>query len=404
MKFAKIDMYDNLLKLTTAKIQVLLENWVMHLSGHGLKALTIQAKLSAVELFLEMNKVVYHKRILHKLIPSRDYISGGDIPFTSEEIQRMLTSTTKLRSKALIHYLASTGARPASLTDPVPRIKHLENMPNGCKAIKIYDGSKEGYWAFLTPEATKALDNYLGSRRMNGEDLGLESPIFINSNMNAKRRKNDYLSSKPARQLISNILTSAGIERKLIGKRYDKATMYGFRKRFNTILKLNNNVNSNIAEKLMAHKRGLDGTYLKPTREECFIEFLKAIPELTISDEFRDKFKITKLEAEKSEIEKLKLEVTKIRGDYQQEAEARTAITHFYMNGSTEGLDKVDPNVLEFWGYWGALKASGNFPREFVTPKEQLIKIAKNTPKLAKLIGKNGENLIPQGSCWVVKE
>ena len=27
----------------------------------------------------------------------------------------------------------------------------------------------------------------------------------------------------------------------------------------------------------MAHKRGLDGVYLKPTREQCFEEFEKAI-------------------------------------------------------------------------------------------------------------------------------
>jgi integrase/recombinase XerD len=54
-------------------------------------------------------------------------------------------------------------------------------------------------------------------------------------------------------------------------------------------LKLNNDVNSNIAEKLMAHKRGLDGTYLQPTREQCFAEFVKAIPDLTIDQTERQK-------------------------------------------------------------------------------------------------------------------
>ena len=70
------------------------------------------------------------------------------------------------------------------------------------------------------------------------------------------------------------------------------------------ILKINNSVNSNIAEKLMAHKKGLDGTYLNPTREECFAEFIKAIPELTINKQARleaenkaKEAKITELEA-----------------------------------------------------------------------------------------------------------
>jgi len=78
----------------------------------------------------------------------------------------------------------------------------------------------------------------------------------------------------------------------MTGYRFDKAQNYMFRKRFNTILKLNNDVNSNIAEKLMAHKRELDGTYLQPTQEECYREFVKAIPELTVSSQERQKIEI----------------------------------------------------------------------------------------------------------------
>ena len=62
---------------------------------------------------------------------------------------------------------------------------------------------------------------------------------------------------------------------------------HGFRKRFNTILKINNDVNTNIAEKLMQHKKGLDGSYLTPTRQQCFAEFVKAIYELTIDAQQR---------------------------------------------------------------------------------------------------------------------
>jgi len=106
------------------------------------------------------------------------------------------------------------------------------------------------------------------------------------------------------------------VERVKVGCRFDKALLYGFRKRFNTILKLDNDINSNIAEKLMAHKNGLDGTYLKPTKEQCFAEFVKAIPALTLDksdmlqmklDEFEkhrdDKFAV--LEGEVKAIYKL---------------------------------------------------------------------------------------------------
>lgn len=313
MKFTKISQYDSIVKLSPDKIQKLLENWVMDLTTRNLKASTIRGKLGSIELFLEMNKITYYKKILHKLIPSSDYIPGGEKPFTTEDIQRFLDSTTKLRTKALVHFLASTGVRPANITDPVLRLKHIEEMTDGCKSVRVYDGSKEGYWAFLTPEASKSIDHYLDSRKLNGEELTSESPLFAISNPSIHTTRNNYLSAKSVRHIMYDLIKAAGIERTKDGNRFDKAATYGFRKRFNTILKLDININSNITEKLMAHKRGLDGAYLKPTREECFNEFLKAIRELTISDEARDKLKIDKLQKEKTEIEELKLELKDFR-------------------------------------------------------------------------------------------
>ena len=74
----------------------------------------------------------------------------------------------------------------------------------------------------------------------------------------------------------------------------------------NTILKIESKVNSNVAEKILGHKNGLDGVYLAPTRQECFIEFCKGIPQLTISDEERQKIKIETLESKQQEFEELK--------------------------------------------------------------------------------------------------
>ena len=305
-KYSGYSDLDKITRLPTPKLQGLLKNWVTDLK-RKLKPNTIRAYLAAVEHFLEMNEVVFHKKIIKKLIKSDDAILGGDIPFTTEEIGRMLSSTTKLRTKVLIHFLASTGARPGAIIDPVLLKKHLEDMLHGCKAIQIYDESKYRYWAFLTPEASKALEDYFASRRLNGETLDDNSPIFKNEESN--HRKNDHLSKGSLYQILKNVMEVAMIERVKNGKRYDKAISYGFRKRFNTILKMNNDVNSNIAEKLMAHKRGLDGSYLKPTRDQCFAEFAKAIPELTIDDSARKQAHIEKLEAENSEIDDLKRRV-----------------------------------------------------------------------------------------------
>ena len=381
MKFIKINEYDDIPKLGSKKILNFLKDWVIHLRNKQLKANTIRAKLCSIELLLEMNDILINKKILHKLLPSSDYVQGGGTPFTTEEIQRMLKSTTRLRSKALVHYFASTGARPASITDPVLRLKHIEEMSQDCKAVRIYDGSKDGYWAFLTPEASQALDHYLKSRKLNGENLTQESPVFANYNKPNPTMKNDYLSEKSVRIIMKNLIKASGIERTKDGNRFDKAPVYGFRKRFNTILKLNNDVNYNVAEKLMAHKNGLDGSYLKPTKEQCFTEFAKAISELTISDEARHKVRITKLEQEKSQIVHLNDEVSKLKDLMEKQINTRTAIAAFYERGDIESLKNVDPNLLEVLELWKPLKAQGKIPDTFKYSKEQLDNLKKINPK-----------------------
>jgi len=97
----------------------------------------------------------------------------------------------------------------------------------------------------------------------------------------------------------------AGIERKKVKNRHEKAIIYGFRKRFHTTLILTDGLNPNIAEKLMGHKNGSDGNYLRPTPEQCFFEFEKAIPDLTLDPTERQKLTIEDLSKQNSNLELL---------------------------------------------------------------------------------------------------
>ena len=298
--------YDDLLELDSEGITDCLEDWAASLSAKGLRPTTVLGMLSGPELFFEMNRKHWHKKLVKRGIGVDNGVLAGMAPVTNEEVRTMLGSTKKLRSKALVHFLASTGVRPGAIDDPVIQMKHLVDMPDPnlpqlhpkwCYAIRIYDGSREGYWAFLTPEARKALDSYLNHRRACGEEFTAESPIFA-----TVEGKIDHLKSDGARALIYWLIVHGGVKRNRVGRRFDKAVTYMFRKRFNTILKINKDINSNIAEKLMAHKRGLDGTYLQPTREECYREFVKAIPDLTIDPTERQR---CKLEESRLRIEEL---------------------------------------------------------------------------------------------------
>jgi hypothetical protein len=87
-------------------------------------------------------------------------------------------------------------------------------------------------------------------------------------------------------------------------------------------MKLENTVNANIAEKILGHKKGLDGVYLAPTRQECFAEFCKAIPQLTIDSgerqkiEINDKFqRIDELEKEREISHNLKKDNEQFRSN-----------------------------------------------------------------------------------------
>ncbi len=304
--------FESLLQYDGEKITDILEEFVNYLESQGLVAEAVKPTLAAPELFFEMNRKLWHKKLVRRGIQKEDRIQGGKTPATKEDLQHMLKYCERsLRKQAIIHFLASTGIRPAALIDPILKIKYLKSMPNlndpinhphYCYAVQVYDESKEGYWVFLTPEARKVLDRYLNGRKLAGEKLDDETPLFttLGSRWNTK---NNHLTDDNMKEILGKIIQGAKIQRKKTGNRHDKSLVYMFRKRFNTILKLNDRVNPNIAEKLMAHKKGLDGIYLQPTLEECYKEFFKAISDLTIDDNERLRVTNQKLEREKSELE-----------------------------------------------------------------------------------------------------
>jgi len=328
-KYTKIESWDAYIKKDPMEIHRDIERFIAYNKTMNVRNHSIKNKLNPILLLLKMNFVPTHDKVLKTKLKRDDVAAAGHEPFTQDEIRSMLEVSKTLRTKALIHFWASTGCRPASITDPILRKKHLFEMPNNCLAIKIYDESKSGYWAFLTPEATKALNRYLKSRQINGEKITDESPIFTNT-QDTYGTKGQPITIRSAREIMFRVIKKAGIQRTKIGPRYDKAVIYAFRHRFNKILKINNSVNSNIAEKLMAHKKGLDGTYLNPTREECFTEFVKAIPELMIDP----------TERQKQELEKNKTRITELEDKTRQITDLEEQMKRLQTQVSSLTLEK----------------------------------------------------------------
>jgi len=308
--------YESLLKLDTEQITDLLLDYVDKKQEEGLQC--VMNYLQAVELFFEMNRKIWHKRVVRKSITKEDREIAGKTPASDDDVFNMISVNKKLRNKLIIHYIASTGCRPGAIIDPPLQFKHLialpdihgatkfdfdpENNPDldihkyeaerYCYAIKIYDGSNEGYWAFLIPAAADVLDEYKKERQLYGEKITDLSYIFATFR-NSHQVRFDFVTNDNLNHIMQKSIKDAKVKRHLVTKlRYNKSQSYMFRKRFNTHLKLDNDINSNIAEKLMAHKNGLDGTYLQPTLGELYMEFYKAIPKLTPNPKERHELEI----------------------------------------------------------------------------------------------------------------
>ena len=317
LKFTKIRDFDSLALMPSNQLQTLIEDYVMHLKK-TVSPNSVSAMMAGVKLFFIMNRVILNWEIIKKMYPEKIKTQGFK-SWQTADIKKMIDSTSSLRSKAIIHFIASTGCRLGAFDNL--KMKHLEDMGEGCKSILIYSGSKEEYYSFLTPEASQALDSYFEERLNDKERFDEETPLF-RTMYQLGIQKVQPLSVGAVKNLIYRIINSNNtIKRNKVFKNYDIQIDHGFRKRFNTILKLENSVNANIAEKIMGHKNGLDGVYLTPTKEQCFNEFKKAILNLTISDEERQKVEIIKQQEEISELRAKEIEIENLKEEFKKDHE-----------------------------------------------------------------------------------
>jgi len=328
LKFTKISDPDELLKLPQDQLQILLEDYVFHIKKR-INPNSVPTSLQGVKHFFAMSDMMINWKKLAKFYPEKIKRTGYR-SWTTEEISKMLQCTTKLRNIAIIHFLASTGAR-VGVFECDFMLKHIKEMSDGCKSVQLYAGFKEEYTSFLTPEAASALDEYFVKRRKDGEVLTDDSPVF-RARYLLGPEKAKPLRHNGFRMVIYRIIEKSGIIRKKIGPRYDVQVDHGFRKRFNTILKIQNDINSNIAEKLMGHSTSipLDNAYLPSDDplvvKKCFTEFRKAIHELTIDGSARKQAELDKVYKEKSELEKEKTKYVNLEKDFEEFKEEKDSV------------------------------------------------------------------------------
>jgi len=183
-QFCNADSFDSLSRIEPVNLQEMLEDHIM-LRKKQINPNSIPVEFFAIKSFLEINEVELKWRKVAKLFPAKIKKTGRRA-YTTQEIQQILSTTTELRTRSIIHFLASSGVRIGAL--PELRIRHLKDMPLGCKAVCIYEDTIEEYWTFISSEAVKTLNEYLNKRKSEGESINPESPVF---------REWEFNSTKP---------------------------------------------------------------------------------------------------------------------------------------------------------------------------------------------------------------
>ena len=302
MKWNGLTNYDDLLKADEKSIQRNLEDYLIYLKG--IKSPNyIPSMVSPIELFYVMNDVNLNSKRLHKMFPRR-IKKGGYGSYTREMIAQMIEATNKKRTKAILLFYSSTGARVG--VAPELQLQHITNIED-CKQVVCYSGDKEEYVTFMTPEAAKAFDDYLEERQQDGEKLKPESPAF---------RKDYLIASAPAESMQTGTIRNAvnvtlkNITKSKTGHNYNIPMVHGLRKYFNVIMKSRHDCNLSLCEKLMGHSVTIpmDNHYGTFSNEQIFGEYKKAIPELTISDEERQKIQLENKNKKLEELDKVKQE------------------------------------------------------------------------------------------------
>jgi len=341
-------MYDieasqqQLLTLTDEQLQIMLENFLEYqkerVEDDIISPNSVPKFFKPYKYLLEINyrEHAVMWKPLSKMYPKMEKRSGFR-PWSTEQINEMVSvvssfngSMARFRNKAAVLTHASTGGRVGIHNDPL-LMKHMVKMTHPDFAYHFYailiyaeegetvsekdqriltdeiDDEDYSKFVFLIPEAARALDEYHAYRKKNGEIFDDETPLFTIVKEFDNRVSPDVkkqMSGNAFRHVMEYILAKSTIVRKKKRNRFSTMIDHGFRKRYNTILKGINGINSNKAEALMQHIKGLDGAYLKFTRKELFSEIVKGALALTVDPTERQKNTIKSAEEEILELKK----------------------------------------------------------------------------------------------------
>src|SRR5215217_416017 len=278
---------------------------------------TAAVTIIPIKLLCEMNDIIINWRKISKLLP-RGNSNAADEAYSREQIKRML-DFADLRTKIPILFMASSGMRLGGfqgITDSC--IKPIYDGQTGkllAAHVIVYKDTDDMYDTFISPEAYHAYEEYRNLRIKFGEKITKNSPILlrrfdISPDGNAATIDNTKpLALSTVAGILRIVSYKAGIREasENYNDRYNIKIAHGFRKFFSTTLSNIKTPDGRTAidfikkEWLLGHAltsiHSLEENYNRSDRVKLLLdEYLKAVKELTISDEERLKVQVKKLQ------------------------------------------------------------------------------------------------------------
>jgi integrase len=259
-------------------------------------ASTLRNFIKAIKLFCDSCDLDIPWKKLMKGLP-RAVQAANDRAPTIEEIQKLIEYPDR-RIKPVVYTMVSSGIRLGAWD--YLKWKHVtpvfDNDGNTVLAakLKVYEGDVEEYYSFITPEAYKALEEWMDFRASYGEDINGESwlmrDLWQTTNVSYGARWGlatvpKKIKNTGIKRMLERALWDQGIRNKLKdgAKRHEFKAAHGFRKFYKSRAEqVMRPINVEIT---MGHNIGLSDCYYRPTEKEVSNDYLKAVDLLTINSD-----------------------------------------------------------------------------------------------------------------------
>ncbi|MDE1766374.1 MAG: hypothetical protein KGI27_08910 [Thaumarchaeota archaeon] len=272
---------------------------------------TLPNKLKSIKKFLKMNEIPIEWANIEAIFPERNNIQQTR-GYTTEEIKRILDYSTDVEMDFAILAESSSGIRVGAWEDQVwGNIRPIYDAGDGtyihdvikagakpkivCASIVVYDETSSKYLSLISIEAWDKLQAVKEKWiRRRGREPRTDDPIFITRYKDGRAFSKIGIKNK-----LNKLILKSGVQKPLTeGQRNHEVPMtHGMRKRWNKIMseqKINGESQANLIrkERLFGHKVGvtkLDNSYFYSEIEESIPQYLQAMRELMISDEYRNR-------------------------------------------------------------------------------------------------------------------